>query len=610
MNKNNTNAVEPPPESSREPQLPSQTPTDLRPTQNLSADQAEYLNASTAAASLNCPDSALNMEPLTPGGHRRRRSNTQRGFDDGRRGIHLGRPRALNRQPRNILEGDEDRSQDDSTSPSDERISDEEDEVLDDEETGLTARAKSKRRSRQRRSTMMDERIAPLDVRITEEEKRAADHNVIRQGLVNVGLIGLWYFFSLTISLYNKWMFDKDHLNFPFPLFTTCTHMLVQFCLASLVLYYMPQFRPRYDSISNPGNVHTADEDQELRQTESMKPLMTRQFYLTRIGPCGMATGLDIGLGNFSLRYITLTFYTMCKSSSLAFVLLFAFLFRLETLSVRLVGIIATMTLGVLLMVAGEVSFSTIGFILVISAAFFSGFRWGLTQILLLRNPATSNPFSSIFYLAPIMFATLFIIAIPVEGFPELFEGVRLLIESKGPFLGPVTLLFPGVIAFFMTASEFALLQRTSVVTLSIAGIFKEVVTITAAGLKFHDPLTSMNIVGLFVTIGAIAAYNYIKIKSMRENARTEAHKRASGNDNGEMDHGGSDADGEDEGDGNGQDQSAIAGPGLQAGRCQLPELQTIGLDSSHGREAYAVTSATRTQPLTTNEVERVGLLR
>lgn len=216
----------------------------------------------------------------------------------------------------------------------------------------------------------------------------------------------------------------------------------------------------------------------------------------------------------------------MCKSSSLAFVLLFAFLFRLETPSWRLVAIIATMTVGVVMMVAGEVDFSTLGFILVISAAFFSGFRWGLTQILLLRNPATSNPFSSIFYLAPVMFFSLLLLAIPVEGFPALFQGLGTLMEVKGSILGPCILLFPGAIAFCMTASEFALLQRTSVVTLSIAGIFKEVVTILAAGLVFHDTLTPINISGLFVTIGAIAAYNYIKIRKMREDAQIEAHKQ------------------------------------------------------------------------------------
>ena len=212
----------------------------------------------------------------------------------------------------------------------------------------------------------------------------------------------------------------------------------------------------------------------------------------------------------------------MCKSSSLAFVLSFAFLFRLESPSIKLILIIATMTIGVIMMVAGEAAFDIVGFILVIAAAFFSGFRWALTQILLLRNPATSNPFSSIFFLAPIMFLSLAIIAIPVEGFRDLGEGLKVLVDAKGVPLGICILLFPGMLAFLMTTSEFALLQRTSVVTLSICGIFKEVVTITAAGLVFHDNLTPINISGLLVTIASIAAYNFVKITKMRENARKE----------------------------------------------------------------------------------------
>ena len=215
----------------------------------------------------------------------------------------------------------------------------------------------------------------------------------------------------------------------------------------------------------------------------------------------------------------------MCKSSSLAFVLIFAFLFRLESPTWRLVAIIATMTLGVVMMVAGEVDFHLGGFILVISAAFFSGFRWALTQILLLRNPATSNPFSSIFFLAPVMFAVLFIIAIPVEGFPALIAGIGAIAEERGTVMAPLLLLFPGTIAFLMTASEFALLKRTSVVTLSIAGIFKEVMTISAAAIVFGDTMTPVNIVGLFVTLIAIVAYNYIKITKMRQEAQAEVHR-------------------------------------------------------------------------------------
>lgn len=176
------------------------------------------------------------------------------------------------------------------------------------------------------------------------------------------------------------------------------------------------------------------------------------------------------------------------------------------------------------MMVAGETSFNTLGFVLVMSAAASSGFRWSLTQILLLRNPATSNPFASIFFLAPVMFVALLVIAIPVEGPVALAGGLSNLAEMKGVFLTILILVFPGCLAFMMTASEFALLQRTSVVTLSICGIFKEVVTISAASIVFADQLTPINVSGLLVTIACIAAYNYMKIKKMREDARMEAH--------------------------------------------------------------------------------------
>ncbi|KAL8711140.1 MAG: hypothetical protein Q9225_007168 [Loekoesia sp. 1 TL-2023] len=396
------------------------------------------------------------------------------------------------------------------------------DEALtDDEEAGLTRKDKRKRKRRKTINTKLDERIAGSRG-APGSGWSLADRNVIKASLINALLIASWYLFSVSISVYNRWMFSQKNLDFHFPLFTTCMHMAVQFLLASTVLYFIPHFRPRADGSKHVGG-HPAPHHREQPQN---KPLMTRMFYLTRIGPCGTATGLDIGLGNMSLRFVTLTFFTMCKSSALAFILLFAFLFHLEQPSIKLILIIATMTVGVIMMVAGETEFSPLGFFLIITASFFSGFRWALTQILLLRNPATSNPFSSIFFLAPIMFLVLAIIAIPVEGFPALGEGLQILTAEHGTIFGIVILLFPGVLAFCMTSSEFALLQRTSVVTLSICGIFKEVVTITTANLVFHDPLTPINVSGLIVTIGSIAAYNYIKITKMRRQAQEEVEQK------------------------------------------------------------------------------------
>ncbi|KAK9470409.1 triose-phosphate transporter family-domain-containing protein [Dipodascopsis tothii] len=323
---------------------------------------------------------------------------------------------------------------------------------------------------------------------------------MLKKVIVNVVFILMWYTFSLVLSLYNKWMFSGDHLNFKFPLFASSLHMVIQTALAAAALTVFPFLRPPRDR------------------------RMSWRVYLLHIGPCGIATGGDIGLGNMSLRYITLGFYTMVKSSNLVFVLMFAFVFRLERPTLKLVGIIALMTSGVLMMVASETSFVFVGFILVLMAAILSGFRWALTQILLKNNESTSNPFATIFYLAPVMGVTLFLLA-------NVLEGPRALLTSdvwatRSPLVWVVILAFPGVLAFAMTAAEFALLKRTNVVTLSIVGIFKEVLTILAAASVFGDALTPVNITGLVLTLIAIALYNYMRMSSMRSKIKDELGDR------------------------------------------------------------------------------------
>lgn len=44
---------------------------------------------------------------------------------------------------------------------------------------------------------------------------------------------------------------------------------------------------------------------------------------------------MDIGLSNLSLAYITMSFYTMCKSTVPVFLLFFAFIWRIERWDAR-----------------------------------------------------------------------------------------------------------------------------------------------------------------------------------------------------------------------------------------------------------------------------------
>lgn len=145
----------------------------------------------------------------------------------------------------------------------------------------------------------------------------------------------------------------------------------------------------------------------------------------------------------------------MCKSSSLIFVLGFAFLFNLERFSLRLVGVIFLIFSGVLLMVATETHFAFGGFILVTSASALSGLRWSLTQLLLRnKNMGMDNPPTTLFWLTPAMGITLGILSLFVDSWIEIFRS-DFFADFSTSLQTAFLLIAPGVVAFLMVVSEF-----------------------------------------------------------------------------------------------------------------------------------------------------------
>ncbi len=158
------------------------------------------------------------MEPLKPPGHRRRRSSLASPAppSSSRRHRSLsarGKPSGSD-EPKISEEGLEmiapriDRSEGEDLSDED---------LHDDEEVGLTGKDKRRKRQKRHRNTRLDQRIVREKI-ISDEEKKVADRNVLRRLLINASLIGLWYFFSLCISLVRiSWHsflgHDADHLS-------------------------------------------------------------------------------------------------------------------------------------------------------------------------------------------------------------------------------------------------------------------------------------------------------------------------------------------------------------------------------------------------------------
>ncbi len=312
-------------------------------------------------------------------------------------------------------------------------------------------------------------------------------------------LILMWYATSLSLSFYNKWLFAPEHYNFKFPLFTTAIHTLMQFILSGTTLFlFFPQW-----------------------QTKKFPKL---KDYLTKVFPCGLATGLDIGLSNASLKFISLSFYTMVKSGAPVFVLLFAFLFKLEKPTARLIVAIVIIVFGVILMVVDETKFSWVGYLQVQIATVLSGLRWALTQILLEKESlGMNNPLATNLFLTPLMCISLLVASELIEGFPTILRSPYF-VTTASTFKILGLIIIGGVLAFLMIMSEFRLISHTSVVTFSISGIVKEILTISLSAMFFGDQFNWLNILGLVISLIGIAYYNYIRIMMLQEALQAAQH--------------------------------------------------------------------------------------
>jgi solute carrier family 35, member C2 len=224
--------------------------------------------------------------------------------------------------------------------------------------------------------------------------------------------------------------------------------------------------------------------------------------------PCGMVTALDVGLSNLAMVTITLTFYTMVKSSTPVFVLTWAYLFGIERITWPLIGVVVVIASGEFLTVFGEVDFVLHGFLLCLSASVLSGARWTLVQLKLQRlDPPLKSTFVTMKLLAPSMFWSMLLISLVVEQpWIKLNDEENSQVMERGLLLG----LLGGVFAVLMTLCEFYLILKASAIILMIGGVIKELTTIVVGVFVFGDKLNVVNTSGVVVVFLGVLLYKVV----------------------------------------------------------------------------------------------------
>ena len=340
---------------------------------------------------------------------------------------------------------------------------------------------------------------------------------------------------------------QRASLAFPCPLFLTSIHFLAQWIFSETLCALWPRYWGSH----------------------RISKMTWREYWAVSL-PCGLVTSADIGLSNLSYVTLSLTFYTLIKSSTPIFVMLWARIFGLleRGITIQLVAVIAIITLGEYVTMSGELNsadFQWSGLILCTSAAILSGARWTLVQLKIQSlQPPLKTTVATMRLLAPSMFVSLFVVSLLLEQpwhrlttyfmeqqeqqqeqqqqqlVPDLHPVLdnpkdidqkmtttttttldlpptdptdKDLVDSSYYFVVMVEMtglgLFGAFFAIAMILCEFYLIMKANAIVLTVGGVVKEVVTILIGVIIFRDSFTWHTFVGCCILFSGVILYKF-----------------------------------------------------------------------------------------------------
>ncbi|XP_059620269.1 solute carrier family 35 member C2 [Phlebotomus argentipes] len=299
--------------------------------------------------------------------------------------------------------------------------------------------------------------------------------------LFTLCLILMYFTLSIGLTFYQRSLLQE----FKFPLSVVLYHLVIKLLLSGLVrcLYRLITGKPRV-------------------------VLSCRN--LLKVVPTGLASGLDIGFSNWGLELVNISLYTMAKSTTIVFILIFGILLGLEKRSWSLAAIVVLISGGLFMFTYKSAHFEAMGFMFLLIASLSSGIRWSFAQLLMQKSKlGLHNPIDMIYYMQPWMIVAIVPVMLGFEG-SRIIEGwAAVASASTAEVLAMWTKITVGaVVAFAMECSEFLVLSFTSSLTLSVAGIFKEIFQIVLAVETTSDNQLSLhNVLGLVLCLAGICCH-------------------------------------------------------------------------------------------------------
>ncbi|KAK0532590.1 hypothetical protein OC835_003281 [Tilletia horrida] len=289
-------------------------------------------------------------------------------------------------------------------------------------------------------------------------------------------IITLWIALSSSVIVYNKYVLDKKALNFPYPIFLTTWHMFVATIGTRLLA--------RYTNLLN-----------GLRDVE-----MTRDRWLKNILPIGALFSGSLVFSNMAYLTLSVSYIQMLKAFMPVAVLLLSFAVGLKAVSASLLGIVLAISGGVAIASYGEAEFVYSGFVEQCIAIGFESSRLVMIQILL--QGLKMDPLVSLYFFAPVCAAINTVLLVLREGtapFENLYRlGAFVLITNAG-------------VAFGLNIAMVFLIGAASSLTLTLAGLFKDILLIFGSVVLLGSTVTQIQFLGYGIALAGLMAFKMHK---------------------------------------------------------------------------------------------------
>ena len=284
--------------------------------------------------------------------------------------------------------------------------------------------------------------------------------------------VSFWLTMSISVILFNKYLYMGP---FKHPLSLTAIHMIGA-TIATQIL---------------------------VASGKLTLPKLGWDFYIKHIIPLGLMFAGSLGSSNLAAMRLSVSFIQMIKAVTPMMTLAVSVMYGTEKPYRSLILITTLMTFGVGIASYGEIEFDLLGLLLQLIALTVESIRLVAIQRVVQAHLPRSNPLVALAMFAPVCAFFLLPIALVLEpgAFYKVFD------PSTGfvVFLNTLTAFSLNIAVVILVSHE------SGPLTLTLAGIIKDIALIISSIWLFGNPITYVQVVGYTLALYGLNMYHRFK---------------------------------------------------------------------------------------------------